>query len=750
MLDTTQTTGTTADVISVLRLTPLNAATRMITIKSVRRLREVLTGGPDIPADAFFAAAERATPELRAQMGDRHSQILSDVKRAKRAWNDTFRRDLVLRLRGRLPSLQDAIDAVEAGGSTEQVKRTVQSLRKLAESQATSPAGIIATAIVVEPLLRRLTPEDLDVHTAKSLSNKLAQIRAAVELVDPNAISGRAADIKTLPQAWRVLLDTLTGKLSVSYTAECAIFRRLAVRSDRDGLLPGDITAEFLETFTAHELATKSDSHREKLRRAGRVWNDVIQSQGLTAAHFENTGPQNRLPDVAWAAVPETIRARVEALMDRMVAPQGDEDWSSFVEDADEDDLGLGDLVDDPGYAGAAIPRELGTQRNLRDAVKRVWHAAETSPKVTRKPERLEDLFRQDCLVATVAAIREKRRARVEARGESWEAHKKGRYECALVQALYSVGKSCDLPEDILEPVRKMTLNLDPSVVGSKLKSDGTLAYVYEDRKIGRHHEDMLRQFNEDAALKRWFQAPGVLWRQAEKWVKQGRNRPTITQASLARSALIAQVAQRVTPMRRTNLVRLRAFGDEAHFNLPIGAGEGTLILPGAELKNLRSIHVTIDQETVRMLKRFIEVYRPLFVERSKADPENPHLFPGAGSERKERGENGGYPQGFGYMTKDKLCQRFRQHIRKHALLRMDLQVMRHIAGKVILDMDPSAMGLVQEVLGHKRIETTQSYYAQVSKIVAQKNYLQLLDQYSRRVMSHVDFRIDLEQQLEG
>jgi integrase len=213
---------------------------------------------------------------------------------------------------------------------------------------------------------------------------------------------------------------------------------------------------------------------------------------------------------------------------------------------------------------------------------------------------------------------------------------------------------------------------------------------------------------------------------------------------------VVAQLAQRVTPMRRTNLVRLRAFGDEAHFNLPIGAGEGTLILPGAELKNLRSIHVTIDPETVRMLNRFIEVYRPLFVECSNTDPENPHLFPGAESERKERGENGGYPEGFGYMIKGKLCQRFRKHIRRHSMLHMDLQVMRHIAGKVILDMDPSAMGLVQEVLGHKRIETTQSYYAQVSKIVAQKNYLQLLDQYSRRVMSHVDFRIGLEQQLEG
>ena len=60
MRDNTQTTGTTADVISVLRLTPLNTATRTTTIKSVRTLREVLSGGPDIPAEEFFAAVEMA------------------------------------------------------------------------------------------------------------------------------------------------------------------------------------------------------------------------------------------------------------------------------------------------------------------------------------------------------------------------------------------------------------------------------------------------------------------------------------------------------------------------------------------------------------------------------------------------------------------------------------------------------------------------------------------------------------------
>lgn len=212
MPDNTQTTGTTAEVISVLRLTPMNAATRTVTINSVRHLREALSDGPDIPAEAFFNAADPATPELRSKLGARHSQILSDVKRACRAWSDRFRRDLVLRLRGRLPTLADAIEAVEANGVTEQDKRVVQALRKLAGHQGTSPENIIATAIVVEPILRRLVPEDLDVQTAKSLSNKLAMIRAAVGQVDPNAISGKAADLKTLPAIWRGMVEVLVAQ----------------------------------------------------------------------------------------------------------------------------------------------------------------------------------------------------------------------------------------------------------------------------------------------------------------------------------------------------------------------------------------------------------------------------------------------------------------------------------------------------------------------------------------------------------
>ena len=203
MLDTTHVSGTTADVISVLRLTPMNAGTRVHTITSVRALREHLTGGPEMSAEAFFQVIDGPMSDLRSQLGTHHAQIISDVGRAKRAWSDPFRRNLVLRMRGQLPTLKDAQEAAQASFKSDQAKRTIEALHQLALSRATTPDNIIATAVVIEPLLRTLIPEDLGVHTKKSLSNKISQIRAAVKLVDPNAISGREADVKALPEVWQ-------------------------------------------------------------------------------------------------------------------------------------------------------------------------------------------------------------------------------------------------------------------------------------------------------------------------------------------------------------------------------------------------------------------------------------------------------------------------------------------------------------------------------------------------------------------
>lgn len=79
--------------------------------------------------------------------------------------------------------------------------------------------------------------------------------------------------------------------------------------------------------------------------------------------------------------------------------------------------------------------------------------------------------------------------------------------------------------------------------------------------------------------------------------------------------------------------------------------------------------------------------------------------------------------------------------MKKYCGLDLCLHVMRHLAGKIILDQDPSAMSLVQELLGHKKLRTTQFYYAEVSKIVAQRRYIHLLERQARQVLATMTFK---------
>jgi integrase len=132
----------------------------------------------------------------------------------------------------------------------------------------------------------------------------------------------------------------------------------------------------------------------------------------------------------------------------------------------------------------------------------------------------------------------------------------------------------------------------------------------------------------------------------------------------------------------------------------------------------------------------------PVTQKAAGAGDDNPHLFPGAGGREPEEG---GYAPGQGYLTKDKLNNVFARHLKKHCRLQMCLHVMRHICGKVILDQDPSAMGLVQVLLNHKSIETTRSYYAEVCAIVAQTRYLHLLEQGMRRALAQHRFELETQ-----
>jgi len=100
------------------------------------------------------------------------------------------------------------------------------------------------------------------------------------------------------------------------------------------------------------------------------------------------------------------------------------------------------------------------------------------------------------------------------------------------------------------------------------------------------------------------------------------------------------------------------------------------------------------------------------------------------------------HPPGMGHMCKTKANNVFRNQLWRHFRIDLNLHVMRHLAGKIILDQDPSAMELVRILLDHRRIKTTQSYYAEVNAIIAQHRYLHLLERSQRSVLAKVNYKI--------
>ncbi len=732
--------GDTADLRRCLWLTNMRASTRLGTLTSLATLCAASSTEGELSVTHVRQLIAEPDAVIKAAVGNRWVQVASDVRRALRAWEHSPTRWLAQRLRGQIPTLADAATAASLRLGAEEAKRATQALEALASSEGGSIQDFPATMATVEPLLRAASPEAFGVASMKSLENKRTLVRRAVRFVDPVTCGMRETSLAALPSHWQETLMILGGQLQDHEKSAAAILRRLAVFCARQNVAPAEVDPPLIEAFVSMEVATHVPGYCEKLRAAFRRWNSAIDA-GHQFPRLPLPGAiSHRQAAVDWKSVPPGIRTPVDDFLDTAVSVRNPGDWGAFVPDGDPEYADLGIEFADvtlENSADAAPILEVGSRKNWRDAVKRAWHAASTDPRVAPKPVVLDDLFCRPVITALVASTRRLRRERLEAAGQVFDPKVKGRYEHTLVEALTSVGRALALPPDGLEVVEELKRQLDPNVIGMRRTPDGGFKRVYAERRIGARHATMLAAFADMSRLKRWFEVPSVLWNLACEPIRKGR-KPQALHIALARSALVVRMGQYVAPVRRANHARYRHVGDDRHLMLPEGDGEGTLRIPAHEGKTLRGIHVRIDRETVKMLKYFIKHFLPVAQKLAKASADNPHLFPGADGRRIE---DGGYAPGHGYITRSKLNTTFKRHMRKHCGLELCLHVMRHLAGKIILDQDPSAMSLVQEILGHKRLKTTQSYYAEVSKIVAQRRYIHLLERQARQVLATIKFK---------
>jgi hypothetical protein len=251
----------------------------------------------------------------------------------------------------------------------------------------------------------------------------------------------------------------------------------------------------------------------------------------------------------------------------------------------------------------------------------------------------------------------------------------------------------------------------DPTEIAALRKlSRARRPFERDGSRMGLKNATRLMRFNDEDTLLAWFDAPATLLQRAERLRAKG----DITAASIVdvEIALAGQMVQEV-PARPENLVGTRLYGPTAHFVRGLQARRwATVLYPAEEVKNYNSIEMRFSPLTVDLAMHYIKYYRPVKMQMIGSDPHNIHLFPGVGLEPRAVG-------GFSRMFSDRY--------RRVAGIVCSMQLGRHIAAKIILDLDENAIGTVSLLLGHKSEETTRKFYARVRALSAQSKYLAII-----------------------
>jgi integrase len=167
--------------------------------------------------------------------------------------------------------------------------------------------------------------------------------------------------------------------------------------------------------------------------------------------------------------------------------------------------------------------------------------------------------------------------------------------------------------------------------------------------------------------------------------------------------------------LRAGNLV-----GIDVHQHLSLQQRRGRppvadLVIPGSEVKNEVEIQARLTDQTVKLLQMWLEQYR---VTQIAINCNCSWLFPNK--------------QG-GHLSVSRALEDVKDLSARYAGLDVTPHLMRAFVGKVILDEQPDGHATVQQVLGHKRLETTVRYYAPVRPAKARSRYQESLGRLRRQ-----------------
>ena len=116
--------------------------------------------------------------------------------------------------------------------------------------------------------------------------------------------------------------------------------------------------------------------------------------------------------------------------------------------------------------------------------------------------------------------------------------------------------------------------------------------------------------------------------------------------------------------------------------------------------------------ETSRLLRQFLDKVRPFAL--IAGDEQNPYLFPG-------KGDTVGKP----FET---LLQRLVNWVFRVVGVKIHPHLYRHLIGWIWLRDNIDMLPVVQQLLGHKNIQTTIDYYAAIDGSLAMQRWNEFLD----------------------
>ena len=249
-----------------------------------------------------------------------------------------------------------------------------------------------------------------------------------------------------------------------------------------------------------------------------------------------------------------------------------------------------------------------------------------------------------------------------------------------LADFLPTLATRLDMPEDVIGKLRRMKKKL-------KVTQKGMTA----------RNREALRAFDDPAAVEALLGLPQRILRQVEGSGRSGYRAAKLIQTALAIELLLN------APVRIQNLASI----EPVRHLLEVGTRKSRAVhlrFPAAEVKNRNNLEFPLMTGSIALLDIYRSKWRPLLMTGS-----SPFLFPGKTPERNKG--NGA------------LSAQIRELVHAHTRLDMPAHRFRHAAAKIFLDRNAGQYEIIRQLLGHKDITTTISFYAGAESASAARHY---------------------------